>query len=79
MMLIILLSIQVWASGFSAAFLKKNSVASKGRVSSDESGIKVSIGSNQDSGFKPAPTEAALLLILKKFFEVILNLPAVNR
>lgn len=70
---------QVWASGFSAAFLKKNSVATKGRVSSDESGIKVSIGSNQDSGLKPAPTEAALLLILKKFFEVVLNLPAVNR
>lgn len=70
---------QVWASGFSAAFLKKNSVATKGRVSSDESGIKVSIGSNDDSGLKPAPTEAALLLILKKFFEVILHLPAVNR
>lgn len=74
-----IISIQVWASGFSAAFLKKNSVATKGRVSSNESGIKVSIGSNQDSGLKPAPTEAALLLILNKFFEVVLNLPAVNR
>ncbi|KAL5066784.1 hypothetical protein RYX36_017671 [Vicia faba] len=69
---------QVWASGFSAAFLKKNSVATKGRVSTDESGIKVSIGS-ENLGPKPAPTEAALLLILKKFFEVVLHLPAVNR
>ncbi|KAJ1436353.1 hypothetical protein SESBI_04385 [Sesbania bispinosa] len=70
---------QVWASGFSAAFLKKNSVATKGRVFSDESGIKVSIGSDEAEGFKPAATEAALLLILKKFFEVVLYLPAVNR
>lgn len=70
---------KVWASGFSAAFLKKNSVATKGRVFSDESGIKVSIGSEDDLGLKPAATEAALLLILKKFFEVILYLPSVNR
>ena len=62
---------EVWASGFSAAFLKKNSVATKGCVSSDESGIKV--------GLKPAPTEAALLLILKKTFGVVLHLPSVNR
>ncbi|KAL5140296.1 Transmembrane protein 53 [Glycine soja] len=67
----------VWASGFSAAFLKKNSVATKGRVFSDESGIKVSIGS--EDWLKPALTEAALLLILKKFFEIILDLPSVNR
>ncbi|GAU18097.1 hypothetical protein TSUD_52080 [Trifolium subterraneum] len=40
---------EVWASGFLAAFLKKNSVATKGRVSSDESDIKVSIGSNRSS------------------------------
>nr|KYP69236.1 Transmembrane protein 53 [Cajanus cajan] len=71
--------ITVWASGFSAAFLKKNSVATKGRVFSNESGIKVSIGSEDDLGLKPAATEAALLLILKKFFEVILYLPSVNR
>lgn len=70
---------EVWASGFSAAFLKKNSVATKGRVSSDESGIKVSIGSNEDLVLKPKATEAALLLVLKKFFEVVLHLPSVNR
>ncbi|QCE08747.1 Alpha/Beta hydrolase fold [Vigna unguiculata] len=70
---------QVWASGFSAAFLKKNSVATKGRVFSDESGIKVSIGSEDDLGLKPAVTEAALQLILKKFFGIILDLPSINR
>ncbi|KAL2323959.1 hypothetical protein Fmac_023017 [Flemingia macrophylla] len=70
---------EVWASGFSAAFLKKNSVATKGRVYADESGIKVSIGSENDLGLKPAAIEAALLLVLKKFFEVILCLPSVNR
>ncbi|KAE9611577.1 putative alpha/Beta hydrolase [Lupinus albus] len=65
---------EVWASGFSAAFLKKNSVATKGSGFSDES-----TGSDEASGSKPAATEAALLLILKKFFEVVLYLPAVNR
>lgn len=52
-------------------------MATKGRVFSDESGIKVSIGS--EDWRKPALTEAALLLILKKFFEIILDLPSVNR
>ncbi|MED6207901.1 hypothetical protein PIB30_039997 [Stylosanthes scabra] len=70
---------EVWASGFSAAFLKKSSVATKGYVTSSESGIKVSIGREEVSGPKPALTEAALLLILKKFFEITLNLPKVNR
>lgn len=28
---------------------------------------------------KPAVAEAALLLVLEKFFEVVLNLPTVNR
>ncbi|KAL1343204.1 hypothetical protein HN51_029626 [Arachis hypogaea] len=70
---------EVWASGFSAAFLKKRSVATKGYVTSNESGIKVSIGREEASGPKPALTEAALLLILKKFFEITLNLPTVNR
>ncbi|TKY50695.1 Transmembrane protein 53-B [Spatholobus suberectus] len=70
---------RVWASGFSAAFLKKSSVATKGRVFSDDSGIKVSIGSEDDLGLKPAATEAALLLVLKKFFEVVLYIPSVNR
>uniref|UniRef100_A0A1J3H958 Transmembrane protein 53 n=1 Tax=Noccaea caerulescens TaxID=107243 RepID=A0A1J3H958_NOCCA len=56
----------VWASGFSAAFLKKNSVATKG-------------AQTNFSEPKPAATETALLSVLEKFFAVILNLPKVNR
>ncbi|THG05140.1 hypothetical protein TEA_012946 [Camellia sinensis var. sinensis] len=70
---------QVWASGFSAAFLKKNSVATKGVRSSDEPGVNLSIGATTVAEAKPAVTEAALLLVLEKFFEVVLNLPKINR
>ena len=67
----------VWASGFSAAFLKKNSVATKGSTSSScESNMGARINFSEA---KPAATETALLLILEKFFGVILNLPKVNR
>ncbi|KAI7993292.1 Transmembrane protein 53 [Camellia lanceoleosa] len=70
---------QVWASGFSAAFLKKNSVATKGVRSSNEPGVSLSIGATTVAEAKPAVTEAALLLVLEKFFEVVLNLPKINR
>lgn len=69
---------KVWASGFSAAFLKKNSVATKGIVSLNESGKEVLV-SKEVVEPKPAVTEAALMLVLEKFFEVVLNLPTVNR
>lgn len=69
---------QVWASGFSAAFLKKNSVATKGATSEQSAimseGNKTIVGET-----KPELTETALLVVLKKFFEVVLNLPTVNR
>lgn len=58
---------QVWASGFSAAFLKKNSIAAKGYRNTD------------DIAAKPTMSEAALLVVLEKFFDVILNLPTVNQ
>ncbi|KAL9996019.1 putative alpha/Beta hydrolase [Helianthus debilis subsp. tardiflorus] len=58
---------QVWASGFSAALLKKNSIAAKGYRNTD------------DIVAKPTMSEAALLVILEKFFDVILNLPAVHQ
>ncbi|KAI3694050.1 hypothetical protein L1987_77008 [Smallanthus sonchifolius] len=58
---------QVWASGFSAAFLKKNSIAAKGYRNTD------------DIADKPTMSETALLVVLEKFFRVILNLPAVNQ
>lgn len=41
--------------------------------------MKVLVGSKEVVEPKPAVTEAALLLVLEKFFEVVLNLPKVNR
>ncbi|KAL9669868.1 hypothetical protein QQ045_007418 [Rhodiola kirilowii] len=68
---------QVWASGFSAAFLKKQSVATKGFSIMSSTGDEIAIP--QPAVTQPAATEAALLVILEKFFEVVLNLPKVNR
>ncbi|PSR90954.1 Transmembrane protein like [Actinidia chinensis var. chinensis] len=70
---------QVWASGFSAAFLKKHSVATKGVTRSTEPGVTLSLGTKTVTEAKPAVTEAALLLVLEKLFEVVLNLPTINR
>ncbi|XVF01744.1 hypothetical protein REPUB_Repub04eG0115100 [Reevesia pubescens] len=70
---------QVWASGFSAAFLKKHSFATKGFASTSESDIGALVDKREVSQPKPAVTEAALLLVLEKFFEVVLKLPGVNR
>lgn len=70
---------QVWASGFSAAFLKKNSVATKGLTTLDNTGMEVSISNKENIEPKPAVTEAALLLVLEKIFGVVLKLPTVNR
>lgn len=71
---------QVWASGFSAAFLKKRSVAAKGTMDSNESGMDALVGSNNEVvAPKPAVTEAALLVVLEKFFGVVLKFPTVNR
>ncbi|KAG8363096.1 hypothetical protein BUALT_BualtUnG0004700 [Buddleja alternifolia] len=65
---------QVFASGFSAAFLKKNSVATKGYVSEpDAAGTRTSIE------VRPALTETALLIVLEKFFGVVLNYQSINR
>lgn len=70
---------QVWASGFSAAFLKKNSVATKHMMTLSDRDTDVTIEAKTSVETKPAVTEAALLLVLEKFFEVVLNLPTVNR
>ncbi|KAJ4744826.1 alpha/beta-Hydrolases superfamily protein [Rhynchospora pubera] len=73
---------QVWASGFSAAFLKKNSVASRGSLPvPKEKRTDVLVVSESGSGLdlKPAFHEAALLGVLEKFFDVILNIPSINR
>ncbi|XP_072968907.1 uncharacterized protein [Typha angustifolia] len=70
---------QVWASGFSAAFLKKQSITTKGMMDSKDlrKGMVAVVDSGVES--KPAVTETALLVVLEKFFEVVLNLPAINR
>ncbi|KAI3472535.1 hypothetical protein Pfo_030686 [Paulownia fortunei] len=68
---------QVFASGLSAAFLKKNSVATKGSVIEPDAGLTV--GTRTSIEVKPALTEAALLLVLEKFFGVVLNYPSINR
>ncbi|KAK8613426.1 hypothetical protein V6N13_101188 [Hibiscus sabdariffa] len=70
---------QVWASGFSAAFLKKHSVATKRFPVSSESDTGTLVSEKEVSVPKPALTEAALLVVLEKFFEVVLNFPGVNR
>lgn len=69
--------IQVWASGFSAAFLKKNSIATRG--SANEPEAEVTVGTRTSFEVKPAFTEAALLLVLEKLFGVVLNYPSVHR
>ncbi|XP_031496183.1 uncharacterized protein LOC116261524 [Nymphaea colorata] len=71
---------QVWASGFSAAILQKQSVATKGSIRPVEGGVEIIVDANTLAcERKPAVTEAALLAILEKFFEVVLNLPSVNK
>lgn len=64
---------QVWASGFSAAFLKKQSAVTK-----EEKTIEVPGRTNVSGEAKPAFKEAALHVVLEKVFEVVLRLPLVN-
>lgn len=72
--------LKVWASGFSAAILKKQSVATKASIRPVEGGVEIVVDANTLAlEHKPAVTETALLAILEKFFEVVLNLPSVNK
>ncbi|KAL5721310.1 hypothetical protein ACHQM5_004969 [Ranunculus cassubicifolius] len=70
---------RVWASGFSAAFLKKQSIATKGSITSNGSGLGVVVGKETTMESIPAFTETALLAVLEKFFKVVLNRPKINR
>ncbi|KAF9586833.1 hypothetical protein IFM89_039934 [Coptis chinensis] len=65
---------RVWASGFSAAFLKKQSIATKESVSSNGSGVGVLVHNQTIMESIPTVAESALLVVLEKFFEVVLNL-----
>ncbi|CAL5040639.1 unnamed protein product [Urochloa decumbens] len=68
---------QVWASGFSAALMKKHSVAAKGLGTDDSRSDVIVVESNMKA--KPAATEAVLLSALETFFDVVLNYPRINR
>ncbi|KAI4969548.1 hypothetical protein ZWY2020_000462 [Hordeum vulgare] len=67
---------QVWALGFSAAIMKKNSMAMKGDVSNDTRSDVIVVESQND--IRPTATKAVLLCALKKFFDIVLNYPAIN-
>ncbi|KAL8100607.1 hypothetical protein AgCh_032752 [Apium graveolens] len=69
---------QVWAAGFSAAILKKQSVATKQDNAAHRSDVEVSGRSYVSREAKPAFMEAALQVVLERVFEVVLKLPAVN-
>lgn len=69
---------QVWAAGFSAAILKKQSVATKQDNAANRSDLEVSGRSYVSGEAKPAFMEAALQIVLERVFEVVLKLPAVN-
>uniref|UniRef100_J3MHV9 Uncharacterized protein n=2 Tax=Oryza brachyantha TaxID=4533 RepID=J3MHV9_ORYBR len=69
---------QVWASGFSAAIMKKHSIAAKGLGSNNARPDVLVVESNKDHP-KPAVTEAILLSALEKLFDVVLNYPTINR
>ncbi|KAF8769050.1 hypothetical protein HU200_006972 [Digitaria exilis] len=68
---------QVWASGFSTALMKKNSVATKGIGSNDSRSDVLVVESNTEP--KLAAMEAVLLSALETFFDVVLNYPKINR
>ncbi|OEL26145.1 hypothetical protein BAE44_0012835 [Dichanthelium oligosanthes] len=68
---------QVWASGFSAALMKKHSVTTKGLGSNGSRSDVLVVESNEEP--KPAATEAVLLSALETLFDVVLNYPRINR
>ncbi|CAM6097844.1 unnamed protein product [Calypogeia fissa] len=68
---------QVWASGFSAALLKKRSTASNGGGMRD-SGIADSRHTVFVEKSKPHVAESAFLKLLEKFFVVFLQIPSIN-
>lgn len=68
---------QVWASGFSAALLKKRSSATNGGGMRD-SGIADSRHPVFVEASKPHIAESAFLTLLEKFFVVFLKIPWIN-
>ncbi|CAM6043584.1 unnamed protein product, partial [Sphagnum compactum] len=74
---------QVWASGFSAALLKKRSSATKEAALVNETKEGVTFEGSQkgvlsNTEVEPNGVEAALLSVLAGFFSVFLKLPAIS-
>lgn len=71
---------EVWAAGFSAALLKKQSVATKGLIKGSEGSAEL-LGFDEahSSELKPDVTETALLVMLENFFRLFFKLPYVDR
>jgi hypothetical protein len=74
---------QIWASGFSAALLKKRSSATKEAALVNETKEGVTVEGSQtgvlsNAEVEPSGVEAALLSVLAGFFSVFLKLPAIS-
>jgi hypothetical protein len=73
---------QVWASGFSAALLKKRSSATKSHILKVEPEEDMRIEGQRESNLARVEyigIEAALLSVLEGFFSLFLKLPAINQ
>lgn len=71
---------QVWAAGFSAALLKKNSSSAYSLVEvTERNESKSKVDSSKVQEKEPLIIETMLLSVLEFFFSVILRLPDVNR
>jgi len=74
---------QIWASGFSAALLKKRSSATKEAAVVNETKEGVTVEGSQkgvllNTEVEPNGVEAVLLSVLAGFFSVFLKLPAIS-
>lgn len=71
---------QVWAAGFSAALLKKQSVATKGLIKGREGSAEL-LGFDEAHSSEPKHdvAETALLVMLENFFRLFFKLPYVDR
>ena len=71
---------QVWAAGFSAALLKKQSVATKGLLEEREGSAEL-LGFDKAPSSEPKPdfAETTLLVMLGNFFKLFFKLLYVDR